>query len=251
MPRFTPPALRTPATRRAAALALAALLAAAGCSSGGDGKKDGEKGDGAKGSAGSALKAVSSLDVKKNASKEGYTRSKFGQAWADTDGNRCGTRDDILKRDLTGVEFGDGRCQVTSGTLAKDPYTGKSVKFERGSSKIDIDHVVALSDAWQKGAAQWPDAKRVALANDPLNLIAADASANRSKGDGDAAAWLPDNKAYRCDYIAQQVAVKKKYGLWVTGAEKDAMVKVLSSCPTRRLPSGGNPTEAPARFTTR
>lgn len=77
--------------------------------------------------------------------------------------------------------------------------------------------------------------------NDPLNLIAVDASANRRKGDGDAATWLPPNKAYRCAYVAHQVAVKKAYGLWVTEAEKGAMKRVLGGCPTAKLParSGG------------
>ncbi|WP_370419610.1 HNH endonuclease family protein [Streptomyces sp. QH1-20] len=235
MPRFTLPAY---------AVLAAALLATAGCSS------EGEKGSDAKGGEGSALKTVSTLTVKGRDSMSGYTRTQFGRPWADTDGNKCGTRDDILKRDLSEVKFGDGRCTVTSGTLTKDPYTGKSVRFERGKSRIDIDHVVALSDAWQKGARTWDPAKRVALANDPLNLIAADASANRSKGDGDTAKWLPGNEAYRCEYVARQVAVKKKYGLWVTDAEKAAMVKVLSACPSRKPPTGGNPTAAPTRFTT-
>ncbi|MEV0375332.1 HNH endonuclease family protein [Streptomyces sp. NPDC050636] len=197
---------------------------------------------------GSALRAVASLDVKGRAPKTGYARDRFGSAWADTDGNGCGTRDDILKRDLRATAFRDGDCVVVSGTLPKDPYTGRSLRYERGRSKVDIDHVVALSDAWQKGAAKWPGRKRVALANDPLNLIAVEASANRRKSDGDAATWLPAYTAYRCTYVARQVAVKKKYGLWVTRGEKDAMVRVLNSCPGERLPGGGSPTEAPARF---
>uniref|UniRef100_UPI00117BFB38 HNH endonuclease family protein n=2 Tax=Streptomyces TaxID=1883 RepID=UPI00117BFB38 len=80
------------------------------------------------------------------------------------------------------------------------------------------------------------------------NLLAVDAGTNRAKGDGDAATWLPPNKAYRCTYVAAQVAVKKKYGLWVTAAEKAAMRRVLSRCPDQELPSGGNPTQAPPRF---
>jgi len=158
------------------------------------------------------------------------------------------TRDDVLKRDLADVKFSDGDCKVASGVLDPDPYTGKDVTFTRGRSLVDIDHVIALSDAWQKGAKYWDPSKRIALANDPLNLRAVDSSTNRSKGDGDAATWLPPNKAYRCTYVAAQVAVKKKYELWVTSGEKAAMKRVLSSCPDQRIPSGGNPTNAPARF---
>ena len=197
---------------------------------------------------GAALTAVDSLTVKGRAPKTGYSRERFGTAWADTDSNRCDTRDDILKRDLKDVKFSDGKCKVTSGLLAPDPYGGQDVTFARGRSLVDIDHLVALSDAWQKGAKYWDASKRIALANDPLNLRAVGASANRSKGDGDTATWLPPNKAYRCTYVASQVAVKQKYGLWVTAAEKAAMKKVLSGCPGQKLPSGGNPTQAPKRF---
>ncbi|MEU7642473.1 HNH endonuclease family protein [Streptomyces sp. NPDC039016] len=258
-----PAASRSPlAPRVVGAAALAALLTVTGCSGhggrggGGSGAGAGAgpsapaDGGGRPGAAGSALPALDSLDVKRPATKTGYARDRFGSAWADTDGNGCGTRDDILKRDLRGAAFRDAKkCVVVSGTLPKDPYTGKSLSYQRGRSTVDIDHVVALSDAWQTGARQWPARKRVALANDPLNLIAVEASANRSKSDGDAADWLPPYAGYRCTYVARQVAVKKKYGLWVTRAEKDAMAKVLNSCPRQALPDGGSPTEAPARFT--
>ncbi|GGX68507.1 HNH endonuclease family protein [Streptomyces minutiscleroticus] len=197
---------------------------------------------------GEALAAVDTLTVKGRAPRTGYDRDRFGSAWADTDSNGCGTRDDILERDLEDVEFDGSTCKVVSGTLDPDPYTGKDVTFTRGRSQVDIDHLVSLSDAWQKGARQWDASKRIALANDPLNLLAVDAGTNRGKGDGDTATWLPPNKGYRCTYVAGQVAVKKKYGLWVTGAEKAAMKKVLSGCPGQRLPTGGNPTNAPNRF---
>ncbi|MEU6391280.1 HNH endonuclease family protein [Streptomyces sp. NPDC046939] len=200
------------------------------------------------GRAGSALAAVDDLTVKGRAPKTGYARERFGTAWADTDSNGCGTRDDILKRDLESVRFSDGTCKVVSGRLAPDPYGGKDITFTRGASKVDIDHLVALSDAWQKGAFRWEPSKRIAFANDPLNLLAVDATPNRSKGDGDTATWLPPNKAFRCTYVAGQVAVKKKYGVWVTAAERAAMKKVLGTCPDQKLPTGGNPTAAPSRF---
>jgi hypothetical protein len=125
---------------------------------------------------------------------------------------------------------------VLSGRLA-DPYTSAMIAFVRGgASEVDIDHVVALGDAWQKGAQRWPRRERVAFANDPLNLLAVDASANRQKGDGDAATWLPANKAFRCAYVARQVSVKLKYALAVTAAEREAMRRVLGRCPTLRVP---------------
>ncbi|QNP72249.1 HNH endonuclease [Streptomyces roseirectus] len=225
-------------------VAVTAVLVAvlAGCG-------EGTEGSGASGpQSGAALAAAQALQVKGRAPKTGYSRDAFGSAWADTDSNGCNTRDDILQRDLKSVKLTGGDCKVTYGILESDPYSGKDVTYRRGKSQVDIDHVVALSDAWQKGAKYWPARKRIALANDPLNLLAVDASTNRSKGDGDTATWLPPNSSYRCAYVASQVAVKKKYELWVTAAEKSAMEKVLKSCPGQKLPTGGNPTSAPERF---
>jgi hypothetical protein len=184
---------------------------------------------------GSALAAVSRLTVKGRAPKTGYSRDQFGDGWASADG--CDTRDRILARDLRAKRFRSAtrRCVVLSGRLA-DPYTSTTIAFARGgASEVDIDHVVALGDAWQKGAWRWPYGERVAFANDPLNLLAVDASANRQKGDGDTATWLPANKSFRCSYVARQVAVKLKYALSVTAAERDAMRRVLGKCPTQRV----------------
>lgn len=209
-------------------------------------KPGGSSGPDAK--AGPALAAVDTLTVKGRAPKTGYDRDRFGSPWADTDSDGCGTRDDILKRDLEDVKYRDGDCEVASGKLSPDPYTGRDVTFVRGRSQVDIDHLVALSDAWQKGAGKWQPSKRIAFANDPLNLLAVDAGPNRGKGDGDTATWLPPDKGYRCAYVARQVAVKKKYEVWVTDAERDAMKRVLAGCPREKLPAGGGPTAAPERF---
>ena len=184
---------------------------------------------------GTAASALAQLRVKGRAPKTGYTREQFGDGWSDTAG--CDTRDRVLARDLTARTYLDS-CRVASGALA-DPYTAQRIEYTRGASEVDIDHVVALSDAWQKGAQQWTPERRVAFANDPLELLAVDAHANRSKGDGDAATWLPSNKPFRCDYVARQVAVKTKYHLWVTQAEKDAIGRVLATCPGHKLPAAG------------
>ncbi|MET8982016.1 HNH endonuclease family protein [Streptomyces sp. NPDC004539] len=231
--------------RGGVAIAAVLVAAVAGCSE----EKDGGGASGPLPRGGAALTAAEALPVKGRAPKTGYSRDAFGSAWADTDSNGCNTRDDILQRDLADVKLTGGDCKVSYGVLESDPYSGKDVTYRRGKSLVDIDHVVALSDAWQKGAKYWDASKRIALANDPLNLLAVDSSTNRSKGDGDAATWLPPNTSYRCTYVAAQVAVKKKYGLWVSDAEKSAMEKVLKTCPTQKLPTGGNPTKAPERFT--
>ena len=190
---------------------------------------------------------LTSLPVREHTSRSGYGREHYGPAWADADRNGCDTREDILRRDLGDVKLKPGTrdCVVVSGTLI-DPYTGTRIRFEKGgASEVDIDHVVALGNAWVTGAASWPFRKRVALANDPQNLLAAQAAANRAKGDSDAATWLPPDPAAHCVYVARQVAVKAKYGLWITPAEHEAMTTILATCPEEPAPVGDAPTTAP------
>jgi uncharacterized protein DUF1524/excalibur calcium-binding domain-containing protein len=189
-------------------------------------------------SPGTARAALATLAVKGRAPKTGYDREEFGGDWTRDGG--CDTRDRILRRDLLGETYApDSHCDIVSGRLA-DPYTATAIEYVRDDvPDVDIDHVVALSDAWQKGAQRWTYARRVAFANDPLNLLAVDSSANRQKGDGDAATWLPPNKQFRCTYVARQIAVKRRYGAWVTPAERDALRRVLRACPREPLPKNG------------
>ncbi len=188
---------------------------------------------------GSALAALREVAVKGRAPKTGYSRAQFGEAWADVDHNGCDTRDDVLRRDLTSIQVRPQTqgCVVVAGILA-DPYTGKRIEFSKSAaSKVQIDHVVALSDAWQTGAQGWSDATRLQFANDPLELLAVDGPANQDKGDGDAATWLPPQKSFRCAYVSRQVAVKVRYHLWATPAERDAIARVLQKCPGEQLPA--------------
>ena len=180
-----------------------------------------------------ALRILNTLPVKGRAPKTGYSRAQFGDAWSDIDRNGCDTRNDILNRDLTAKQHKNSRgCVVISGIL-NDPYTGKVINFMRGkdtSEQVQIDHVVALSDAWQSGAQEISAQERLQLANDPENLLAVDGPANQQKSDSDAATWLPANASFRCSYVARQIRVKAKYHLWVKPAEKEAMINVLTPC---------------------
>ncbi len=184
-----------------------------------------------------SISTLNSLEVKGRAPKTGYSRAQFPH-WSDLDRNGCDARNDILKRDLTEVVFkvGTRDCKVLSGVLL-DPFSNKVLTFTSVKSAVDIDHVVALSNAWQTGAAYFDRNIRSQIANDPLNLLAVDAKLNRQKGDGDAATWLPPLKSYRCDYVARQIAVKAKYGLWVTQPEKGAIIKLLEMCEGQKLPN--------------
>ncbi len=173
---------------------------------------------------------LAAIPVEAAAPSTGYAREKYGQAWADVDHNGCDTRNDVLARDLTATRADDG-CTVLEGVL-DDPYTGAVEPFARGpdSADVQIDHVVALANAWETGAQTWSSAKRVSFANDPANLLAVDGPANQDKGASDAATWLPPNSGYRCVYALRQVRVKSAYGLWVTAAEHDALEHELTRC---------------------
>jgi hypothetical protein len=182
-----------------------------------------------------ALETLATLPVKGRAPKTDYSRTQFGSGWTIEQG--CDTRNIILHRDLQQPSVGED-CKVLSGSLS-DPYTGNTLTFQRGadtSQLVQIDHVVALSNAWQTGAQQLTPLVREQLANDPLNLLTVDGKTNQNKSDGDAATWLPPNKLFRCQYVARQVAVKKKYSLWVTTAEKAAIAQVLGNCPAQAIP---------------
>lgn len=164
-----------------------------------------------------------------------YDRDQFGVAWADVDHNGCDTCNDILGRDLTQVTYKANThdCVVLSGTLA-DPYTGRTINFRRGqntSTEVQIDHVVALSDAWHTGANALTSDQRQTFANDPYNLLAVDGPSNEEKSDGNAADWLPDDQSFRCEYVARQIGVKSKYSLWITKSEHDAMACRIGNVP--------------------
>ena len=185
------------------------------------------------------LAKLETLPIKGRAPKTGYERSLFGESWTDDVAvalgrNGCDTRNDILRRDLVEVVLkpGSNGCSVLGGVL-NDPYTGTTVEFERGpstSAEVQIDHIVALSDAWQTGAQQLDPFARSNFANDPLNLQTTIGWVNQQKGDADAATWLPPNKAYRCPFVTRIVDVKSTYNLWVTQAEHDAISSVLAQC---------------------
>jgi len=195
-----------------------------------------------------ALAALALLEVRPRDPKTGYDRDLFGYRAVDLDRNGCDTRNDILGRDLREAVFKPGTRDfvVLSGVLF-DPYTASAVTFDRGDggNLVQIDHVVALGDAWQKGAQRLDEDTLRALGNDPLNLLAVYARANSQKGDGDAATWLPSNKAFRCAYVARQVAVKHAYGLWVAPAEKDAIERILRACPDEPLPVAATVPDVP------
>jgi len=189
------------------------------------------------------LPVLGELSVRSKVPLAGYSRDLFGPAWTDDNSNfsghsGCDERNDSLKRSMTDLVIKPGTrgCVVLSGTLL-DPYTGLVIHFVRGpnSAAAQVDHVVSEANSYQTGAQQLGADQRQDFATDPLNLIVTDGPTNQSKGDSDASEWLPVR--HRCLYVARQIAVKAKWGLWVTSAEKAAMLSVLSDCPAQPLPT--------------
>lgn len=163
---------------------------------------------------------------------EKYSRvEQFGPAWKDVDHNGCDTRNDILARDLI-VRGMRNSCVVTAGQLA-DPYSGTWIDFsKKEASKVQIDHVVALENAWQSGAYNLTQEDREALANDPDNLLAVNGHDNMAKGSKSADQWMPPNTTYACTYASKQVQIKTRYALTVTTSEKQALADALATCTT-------------------
>ena len=192
-----------------------------------------------RGTPGEASRRLDALEVGPRApSVAPYARDAFGTAWADTDGNGCNQRDDVLLRD---AEPGSvtlapqGRCDhdVLAGTWV-DPYTGRTLVFDdlkdrRQAQAIQIDHVVPLAEAWRSGASSWDDARRRAFANDLAVLLASDGPTNAAKGDGDPASWRP-RRAYQCEYAVRWIAVKSDWSLAVDRSEARALREMLAAC---------------------
>ncbi len=158
----------------------------------------------------------------------GYDRDLF-RHWIDADRDGCDTRREVLiAESLTPVRVGSG-CSLTGGRWFS-AYDGVETT---DASTFDIDHVVALKEAWDSGANSWTAERREAFANDLGNsfaLIAVSASSNRSKSDKDPADWLPTRSSYKCTYVNDWIRVKKAWSLSVDQAEYDALARVLATC---------------------
>ena len=172
-----------------------------------------------------ALAVLGSLAVRP-ANAGGYARSKFRHWITQPDG--CSTREAVLIRDATTVSTNG--CRILSGSWFS-PYDATTWT---SASRLDIDHMVPLKEAWVSGASTWSADRRKSFANDmgwQGSLIAVSASSNRSKGDKDPARWMPPNTAFWCSYLFDWIDVKYRWRLSVDPAEKQAIAQDLTSCP--------------------
>ncbi|MFV2173191.1 HNH endonuclease family protein [Actinomadura sp. LOL_016] len=168
---------------------------------------------------------LASLTVRAEGSMSGYDREKFPH-WIDQ-GDGCNTRETVLKRDGENVAVGSD-CYPDGGSWYS-PYDGATWTQP---SDIDIDHMVALAEAWRSGASSWTTSRRQAFANDlgSSQLWAVTDNVNQSKGDQDPAEWTPPRAAFHCMYARSWIDVKWRYGLTVDSAERGALTGMLNSC---------------------
>ncbi|MBU2663336.1 HNH endonuclease family protein [Actinoplanes bogorensis] len=180
------------------------------------------------GSTKDATTSSSELDslkvVTRAGSMSGYSREKFPH-WRST-GSNCDVRDSVLKRDGKNVKTSG--CNVVAGSWVS-LYDGQKLT---SPTKVDIDHMVPLANAWRSGASKWTTAQREDFANDldDPQLIAVSASSNRSKGDQDPSTWKPTESSSWCEYAQDWIAVKVKWKLTVTTKEKTALKDMLETC---------------------
>lgn len=178
-----------------------------------------------------AERLLESIAVKGRAPMTGYSRDEFGDGWASVRG--CDMRNRILRRDLVDVTLKEPKaCLVLAGTL-HDPYTGQVIQFRRGadtSHAVAVDHLYPLALAWQQGAQGWSVERREKFANDPGNLRAVDGPTNQSKGASGPGSWLPPNKSYRCQYVADFVEVTARWDLSMNPGDFQMSRRVLDQC---------------------
>ncbi|AYF76445.1 HNH endonuclease [Nocardia yunnanensis] len=205
------------------------------------------------GSASEITALLAKLKVADELPMTGYSRDRFphwdtnkpDHGFGDTFApySRCDTRTVVLLRDATGpAKLDPASCKFNLGKDAgwRDQYgvmdkktnALKPYKWTTDSSGLDIDHIVALAEAWRSGASKWDDDTRRNIANDALNLVISDPTANRSKGDQDPSSYLPPGN-FRCAYIGHYIQVKVKYGLNVDTKEQTALRTAVQDCITK------------------
>ncbi len=176
---------------------------------------------------GSALALLQTVRVE-NEYQVGYDRALF-EHWRDIDGDGCDSRDQVLKRDSISLPQVDPvNCNVIAGDWVS-PYDG--AKWTNPSD-IDIDHVIALKEAWDSGAWAWSAAQRKAFANDTSDsrtLLAVTDSVNQSKSDKDPSNWLPPLQSYTCTYLGNWIAVKVRWSLSMDSSEFGRIKNLLQS----------------------
>lgn len=177
-----------------------------------------------------ALDVLENITIAEDHPMDGYDReTQFAPSgWTDTTGNGCTTREDILARDLDQNTIVTDDCTVEYGQIT-DAYSGTTIEHNNGSSQVDIEHVVAVGQAWRNGAHAWDNDTRQQFYQDQENLIAVSASENQAKGSKDASEYLPEDQSSYCQFAASTVYIKDKYDLNMNPAEHQTLEGILTT----------------------
>jgi hypothetical protein len=176
-------------------------------------------------------KAIESLKVADEV-RTGYVRTKF-KHWVGV-GNGCDSRKAVIISEAIVKPTVEKGCVIKGGEWLSIYDNTKVTE----AGKLDVDHMVPLAEAWDSGASAWDDLKREKYANDqtdPRHLIAVTGASNRSKSDQDPAEWMPTNKAYVCEYIANWVSIKVRWSLTIDAKEKAALIANLKGCKATKI----------------
>jgi Protein of unknown function (DUF1524) len=176
--------------------------------------------------------AIAALKVASE-NHSGYDRSKFPH-WVDADHDGCDTREEVLLAEAIVKPHKGAGCTLTGGRW----YSYYDNKYWSDTNRIDIDHVVALAEAWESGARTWTTDRRKAYAkdlDDRRTLVGVTDTVNAAKSADDPANWLPPVASMRCRYVRNWVAIKIRWWLTVNNAEKNALTWIASGCPNDTL----------------
>ena len=176
---------------------------------------------------GTAIGLLQNIRVE-NERGAGYVRALF-EHWKDIDGDGCDAREQVLKRDsVTLPQVDPYKCKVIAGDWVS-PYDGARWS---DPTDIDIDHVVALKEAWDSGAWAWSAATRNAYANDTTDrrtLLAVTDNVNQQKSDKDPSNWVPPLKSNLCTYLGNWISVKARWNLSMDQSEWGRIKNLLNS----------------------
>lgn len=185
----------------------------------------------------SAFEVLQEITVVEDHPMNEYDRESFApNGWIDANSSGCTTREDILARDLNETSIALDSCTVEYGQTV-GAYSGEQIEHVQGSSEVDIEHVVAIGQAWRNGAHAWDETTRQEFYQDQENLIAVGSSQNQSKSDQDASEYLPPNQGVHCEFAATTVYIKDKYDLAMNATEHNVIAGILSDAACEGTPA--------------